>query len=144
MAIHPIIVLKSDSRWRVCWLSRRWRTAPPPHTADAALPGVAPLRPRVSRAAAWGRASGRGRCQMPRSAGRAHPRRGGDLQELDSQVWNADMGNQCCQLAEMSAAKHKSGPIKISAAGQIRGRIFYKFCKKWQKRGRTFFVNTKG
>jgi hypothetical protein len=45
---------------------------------------------------------------------------------------------QCCQLAEISAAKHKSGPKKISAAGQISGRIFYKISKKWQKRGRTF------
>jgi hypothetical protein len=46
---------------------------------------------------------------------------------------------QCCQLAEILAAKHKSGPKKISAARQISGRIFYKFSKKWQKRGRTFF-----
>jgi hypothetical protein len=45
---------------------------------------------------------------------------------------------QCCQLAEISAAKHKSGPKKILAAGQISGRIFYKISKKWQKRGRTF------
>jgi hypothetical protein len=26
---------------------------------------------------------------------------------------------QCCQLADISAAKHISGPIKISAAGKI-------------------------
>jgi hypothetical protein len=31
---------------------------------------------------------------------------------------------QCCQRAEISAAKRKSGPIKISAAGTICGRIF--------------------
>jgi hypothetical protein len=46
---------------------------------------------------------------------------------------------QCCQLAEISAAKYKSGPIKISAAGKISGRIFGKFIKKWPKSGRTFF-----
>jgi hypothetical protein len=46
--------------------------------------------------------------------------------------------DQCCQLADISAAKHKSGPIKISAAGKIRGRIFCSFVKKWQKSGQTF------
>jgi hypothetical protein len=46
---------------------------------------------------------------------------------------------QCCQLAEISAAKHKSGLTKISAARKIRGRIFYRFAKNWQKKGRTFF-----
>jgi hypothetical protein len=34
---------------------------------------------------------------------------------------------QCCQLADNLAAKYKSGPIKISAAGKIRGRIFCRF-----------------
>jgi hypothetical protein len=47
---------------------------------------------------------------------------------------------QCCQLAEISAEKHKSGPIKISAAGRKSGRIFGRFFKKWQKSGRTFVV----
>jgi hypothetical protein len=48
---------------------------------------------------------------------------------------------QCCQLADISAAKHKSGPIKIWAAGKIRGRknprpnyllICLKLAEKWQ------------
>jgi hypothetical protein len=46
---------------------------------------------------------------------------------------------QCYQLAEISAAKHNSGPIKISAAGRNSGRIFCRFFKKWQKSGPTFF-----
>jgi hypothetical protein len=46
---------------------------------------------------------------------------------------------QCCQLAEISTAKHKRGRIKISAAGKIRGRIFCRFVKNWPKSGRTFF-----
>jgi hypothetical protein len=37
---------------------------------------------------------------------------------------------QCCQLAEISAAKRKSGPIKISAARTICGRIFGRLFKK--------------
>jgi hypothetical protein len=41
--------------------------------------------------------------------------------------------HQCCQLADISAAKHKSGPIKISAAGKIRGRIFADFTKNGRK-----------
>jgi hypothetical protein len=47
---------------------------------------------------------------------------------------------QCCQLAEISAAKHKSGPIKISAAGRNSGRICCRFFKNWQKSGRTFLL----
>jgi hypothetical protein len=46
---------------------------------------------------------------------------------------------QCCQLAEMSAAKHKSGRIKIAVAGKIRVRIIGRFIKKKQKSGQTFF-----
>jgi hypothetical protein len=45
---------------------------------------------------------------------------------------------QRCQPAEISAAKRKSGPRKISAAEKIRGRILRRFPKKWQKRGQTF------
>jgi hypothetical protein len=40
---------------------------------------------------------------------------------------------QCCQLAYISAAKHKSGPIKISAARKIRGRIFADLSKNGRK-----------
>jgi hypothetical protein len=43
---------------------------------------------------------------------------------------------QCCQLAEILAAKHKSSPIRISAAGRNSGRIF----KNWQKSSRIFLV----
>jgi hypothetical protein len=31
---------------------------------------------------------------------------------------------QCCHLAEISAAKHKSGPIKISAADETVAEFF--------------------
>jgi hypothetical protein len=48
--------------------------------------------------------------------------------------------NQCCQLAEIAAEKHKSGPIKISAAGRNSGQIFSRFFKKWQKSGRTLLL----
>jgi hypothetical protein len=37
---------------------------------------------------------------------------------------------QCCQLTEISAAKLKSGPIKISAAGRNSGRIFLQIFQK--------------
>jgi hypothetical protein len=47
---------------------------------------------------------------------------------------------QCCQPAEISAAKRKSGPRKITAAEKIPGRIFCRFDEKWQKRGRTFLT----
>jgi hypothetical protein len=53
-------------------------------------------------------------CNMVRGI-RAHP------SPLFGLVWSFD---QCCQLADISAAKHNSGPKKISAAGNIRGRIF--------------------
>jgi hypothetical protein len=52
----------------------------------------------------------------------------------------AEKPPQCCQPAEISAAKHKSGPRKISAAEKIRGRIFCRITEKWQKRARTLKV----
>jgi hypothetical protein len=45
---------------------------------------------------------------------------------------------QCCQGAEISAAKHKKGRKKIGGAGKVRGRTFAWFVKKGPKRGRTF------
>jgi hypothetical protein len=58
---------------------------------------------------------------------------------LNATVHPGDVSpNQCCQPAKISAAKHKSGPRKISAAEKIRGRIFCRITQKWQKRGRTF------
>jgi hypothetical protein len=44
------------------------------------------------------------------------------------------------KISSNLAAKHKSGPIKISAAGRNSGRIFGRFLKKWQKSGQTFLV----
>jgi hypothetical protein len=41
--------------------------------------------------------------------------------------------NQCCQLAEISAAKHKSGPIKISATGRNSSWIVSRFSKNGRK-----------
>jgi hypothetical protein len=55
-------------------------------------------------------------------------------------VTRRGLAGQCCQLAEISAAKHKSGPLKISAAGRNCGRMFGRFLKKWQKSGQTFIV----
>jgi hypothetical protein len=46
--------------------------------------------------------------------------------------------DQCCQGAGISAATLKRGPTKMCAAEKIRGRIFFKYAKKGQKRGRTF------
>jgi hypothetical protein len=46
---------------------------------------------------------------------------------------------QCCQLVNISAANDKSGPIKISAAGKIRGRIFGRCFHKWPKSGQTLY-----
>jgi hypothetical protein len=46
---------------------------------------------------------------------------------------------QCCQGAEISAAELKRGPTKICAAGQIGGRIFFKYAKKRAEKGPNFF-----
>jgi hypothetical protein len=46
--------------------------------------------------------------------------------------------NQCCQGAEISAAKLKKGRPKFVGAGKVRGRTFTRFIKKGLKRGRTF------
>jgi hypothetical protein len=47
--------------------------------------------------------------------------------------------DQCCQLAEISAAKHKSGPIKTQRPEEMGGEILVDL-KKWQKSGQTFLV----
>jgi hypothetical protein len=46
---------------------------------------------------------------------------------------------QCCQGAEISAAKLKKGRNKFGGAGKVRGRTFTQFIKKGPKRGLTFF-----
>jgi hypothetical protein len=48
--------------------------------------------------------------------------------------------DQCCQLAEISAAKHKSGTIKIAAAGRNGGRIFCRFFQKLAEKWPNFFA----
>jgi hypothetical protein len=62
-----------------------------------------------------------------RGAGAVEEARGAQVQQQE----------KCCQLAEISAAKHKSGRQKISAAGKICGRISGRFFEKWPKSGRT-------
>jgi hypothetical protein len=46
---------------------------------------------------------------------------------------------QCCQGAEISAAKHKKGRKNFGGAGKVRGRTSARFIKKGPKRSRTFF-----
>jgi hypothetical protein len=54
-----------------------------------------------------------------------------DLRRLKFQPLNSLTNvHQCCQGAEISAAKLKKGPTKICAAGKIGGRIFFKNAKK--------------
>jgi hypothetical protein len=47
---------------------------------------------------------------------------------------------QCCQLVEISSAKHNIGHIEILAAGQICGRIFVRFTKKGQMGAELFYA----
>jgi hypothetical protein len=47
---------------------------------------------------------------------------------------------QCCQGAEISAARHKRGRTKWCGAGKVWGRTFGRIIKKGPKRGRTFFL----
>jgi hypothetical protein len=47
-------------------------------------------------------------------------------------------GDQCCQVAEISAKKLKRGRGKKSA-GKVSGRILAEFYQKWQKRGQRIF-----
>jgi hypothetical protein len=48
---------------------------------------------------------------------------------------------QCCQLAEISAAKHKSGPKKISAARQISGQFSENLAKSGRKEAELFLTH---
>jgi hypothetical protein len=47
---------------------------------------------------------------------------------------------QCCQLAEISAAEHKSGRTKIAVVGKIRGRIFCRFSQNGRKEAKLKLV----
>jgi hypothetical protein len=50
------------------------------------------------------------------------------------QHWQLGMGyTQCCQLADISAAKHISGPIKISAAEKSTAEFLADLSKNGRK-----------
>jgi hypothetical protein len=46
--------------------------------------------------------------------------------------------SQCCQGAEISAAKHKKGRKLLGGAGKVRGRTFARFSKKGRKGAELF------
>jgi hypothetical protein len=57
------------------------------------------------------------------------------------QSWSRSSSSQCCQGAEISAAKHKKGRKKLCGAGKIFWQIYQKRAEKRPKRGRpNFFV----